>query len=259
MSPQKIIRAQAREALKNNYVKAAAAFAIGLLPLYIIEGAVTVLACALNLIITDNDYLTGLLYMLFGIPIEIVAAVLLSPLLNGFIRMFYRNAMYSQMDINDLFYYFEKGRYSRTLKLDLSFLLRMFLPFVLFFAPVFVYAGLCSGLNNDFTGTALYSDFYFILVVMSAIVTVLYSLKYFTVFTLYVDNEWMSSRDLFRFSKLIMRGRTGSAAKLIFSYTPWMLLCLTILPLIYVVPYMTQGLTIGAKWMTAAAYERQAQ
>ena len=49
----------------------------------------------------------------------------------------------------------------------------------------------------------------------------------------------------------------SSAAALIFSYYPWMLLSMLILPALYVIPYMTQGLCIGSRWMTQAAYERQ--
>ena len=52
-----------------------------------------------------------------------------------------------------------------------------------------------------------------------------------------------------------MKNRTGSAAKLIFSFTPWILLCLLILPMLYVIPYMTQSLCVSAKWMTKAALE----
>ena len=72
-----------------------------------------------------------------------------------------------------------------------------------------------------------------------------------------VESEQLSNKELFALAKKTMKGRTGDAAKLIFSYTPWMLLCLTVLPVFYVVPYMTQGLCIGAKWMTRAAFEER--
>ena len=257
MSPQAAVRAQARLALKNKYVKAIAAFVIGLLPTYIIEGAVTVAACSINILITDNDALSTALYLMISVPLELLIAFFLSPLFNGYVRLFYRNALYSEMDMNDLFYFFEKGRYTRALKLNLGFVLRMLLPVILFFLPVGIYAGVCSGMDNGFVDTVLYKDFYFILSVMSMIATVLYSLRYFTVFTLFAENYGMSNIDIFKTSKMIMSRSTGAAAKLIFSYTPWMLLSLTVLPTLYTGPYMTQGLTIGAKWMTITAYERQ--
>ena len=90
---------------------------------------------------------------------------------------------------------------------------------------------------------------------LSTVTTTLYALKYFTVFTVCVDNENLMPNDVFAYSKYIMKNKTGSAAKLIFSFIPWLLLCLLILPMLYVVPYMTQSLCIAAKWMTKATFE----
>ena len=83
----------------------------------------------------------------------------------------------------------------------------------------------------------------------------MYSLRYFTVFTVSADNPDFSPKQVFQYNKYIMKNRTGSAAKLIFSFTPWILLCLLILPMLYVIPYMTQSLCVSAKWMTKAALE----
>ena len=85
---------------------------------------------------------------------------------------------------------------------------------------------------------------------MSSILLIIYSLKYFLVLTMFCGDDSIEARDLFRMSKEIMRDQKGSATKLFFSFTPWMLLCLLIIPALYVVPYMTQSLCIGAKWMT---------
>ena len=52
-----------------------------------------------------------------------------------------------------------------------------------------------------------------------------------------------------------MKQRTGDVAKLIFSFTPWMLLGLLVLPLLYVIPYITQSLCVSAKWLTKSALE----
>ena len=230
------------------------AFITILIPVFLIETAVGGVVSIVSLLATDIKLLS-ILVISIVYPLVITAGVLLSPFINGYIRVYYRNAFTSEMDLNDLFYYFERDRYSRTLQLNLSYLLRMLLPAVLFYLPVVVYATVSYLMNNDFFGSVLYYDFFFILTVLSTIILTIYSLKYFTVFTLYVENGELSNREIFRASKEIMADQSGEAAKLVFSYTPWMLLCLTILPMLYVVPYMTQGLCIGAKWMTRAAYE----
>ena len=253
VSPHKIIRYQARQALKGNYAAAVCGFIIGLLPLYIIDGASTAVICALSLIFGKG--ISDAAVMLTVYPIIVVAGVLLSPFFNGYVRMYYRSAFSGRMDMSDIYYYFSGGLYTRALRLNLSYILRMLLPTALFFAPVFIYTAVCNSMDNGFTKSVLYGDFYFILTVLSLILTTLYSLRYFTVFTVFIENETLGNKEIFDLSKYIMKGHGAAASGLIFSYTPWMLLCLLILPALYVVPYMTQGLCIGAKWMTQAAYE----
>ena len=249
MSPQAAVRAQARDALRHRYAPAILGFTV-LVLLYTVADGVS--ACFMFLFmsfISDEAVITALSVVVVW-PVMIVISVLLSPLINGYIRMFYRNALTDRMDPADLYYYMTRGRYARTLRLNLSFLLRMLLPAVLFFLPVTIYEFICQSYAADFCGSVLYVDFFFILCVLSVILVTLYSLKYFLVFSLYTENESLSNNSLFTMSRLIMRAHGTSAAKLIFSYTPWMLLCLTVLPMFYIVPYMTQGLCIGAKWMS---------
>lgn len=254
MSPQSIVRKQARDALKNQYAPAVISFIIMLIPIVIIDGAATALVCALYSIVTDKAAAeiisSSIVYSLF-----IIGGFLLSPVINGYIRVFYLNALNGEMDVRQMYYYFEKSRYNNTLSLNLRYFARMFLPALLLFSPVIIYDVLIMSLAQDFYDSVLYKDVYFILFVLSTVTTTLYSLRYFTVFTLKVEMEYIDNKELFAYSKAIMKDKTVSAAKLIFSFTPWMLLCLTILPILYVAPYMTQALCIGAKWMTRATYE----
>lgn len=253
MSPQETVRAQARDALKHNYARALTALVTALLPVVMIDAASGAIINSLFALGSASNTINVLNIVLID-PLILIAGILLSPFLNGYIRVYYKNAFTGEMDLGDLFCYFESGRYANTLVLNLNLILRLLLPAFFCYAPVILYIVICSEMDNGFFGCVLYNDFYVILWILSAVILTLYSLRYFTVFTLYVENESLSVSDLFRTSKQIMRGQSGDAAKLIFSYTPWMLLCITVLPLLYVVPYMTQGLCIGAKWMTRAAF-----
>ena len=255
MSAESIIKKQAREALKHNYPKAIIALMIALLPVYMIDGATTVISCSVIQLVTDNDSLRELLIYGIGYPVEFILGFLFSPVINGYIRAFYRNGCTRNMELRDLFYYFENGRYVKTLGLNIRFILRMLLPVLLLYLPLIAYEMICYNIGGDFYGGIVYRDVYFVLAVMSAVTTTLYSLKYFTVFTVCVDNEDLTPEQIFNYSKYIMKTKTGNAAKLIFSFAPWLLLCLLILPMLYVVPYMTQSLCIAAKWMTKAAIE----
>lgn len=255
LSPQAIVRAQARAALKNNYARAVIAFLILMLPVFLLDAASTVIVIMLNMLISDSD-IASITSLITVITATLIGGVLASPFINGFVRVFYRNAFTGDMDLNDLFYYFEGGRYHHTLALNLTLILRLLIPAALAYLPVILFSIICTRIGGSFVNSVLYNDFYVILTILSTIILTLYSLRYYALFTVYVENENLSICELFRTSKHIMRSQSVSAAKLIFSYTPWMLLCFTVLPMLYVIPYMTQGLCIGAKWMTRAAYER---
>lgn len=249
LSPSAIVRSQARKTLKGNYVAAVASFVILLLPIYLILGMESVVSVLLSYV-TDDKVVYGALNIIIITPLVVLTAALFSPLLNGYIRAFYDAAYTREFRMSNLFFYFSKGRYHKALLLNLSLIVRIMFPALLFFLPLFVYYFFCISYMDDFVGTVLYKDFEFLLTIMSSILLILYSLKYFLVFTLFCSDEDMDISRIFSTSKAVMREQKGSATKLFFSFTPWMLLCLLIVPALYVIPYMTQSLCIGAKWMS---------
>lgn len=237
--------------MKGNYVSAVFGFVMLILPVYIIIGISTVCTSILMQIFKDEITL-GVMSIILITPIVIVLSVLFSPLLNGYIRMFYLCGLTREMNMSEMFYYFQKGRYMKSLLLNLSLLVRLMLPALICWIPVFVYYFICITFMKSFTGTVLFIDFAFILTVLSVILLVLYSLKYFLVFALFIENEQADAHELIQSSRKLMKLHAPQASKLIFSFTPWLLLCLTILPILYVAPYMTQSLCISAKWMLRA-------
>ena len=255
MSAEAIIKQQARSILKNNYPRAIIALLIVLLPYYIIDGTTTAISFTVMNFVSDESLAQVLVYSI-GYPVEIIMGILYSPVINGYIRAYYRAAYSNTIDLNDVFFCFGRGQYGKTLRLNLNIILRMFFPILLFYSPLIVYEILSVNVFSDeFYGTNLYHNFYFLLSVLSTTVTVLYSLRYYTVFTVSADNPQFTPKQVFAYNKYIMNNRTGSAAKLVFSFIPWMLLCLLVLPLLYVVPYMTQSLCVSRKWMTKASLE----
>lgn len=254
MSAEKVIKSQARKTLSHNYITAIVALLAVLLPFYIIDGATTAVSCGWISIIPDEDT-AALISYLTCYPLMLAAGFLLSPIINGYIRTYYKAGYTEKMDPRDIFYYFHQGSYSAALRLNLSFVLRMLPPVILFYLPLLLYSVNANSIGKDFYDSVLYHDLYFILAVIATLLTVLYSLRYFTVFTISIENEQLSPAQAFNYSRYIMKGKTGNAAKLIFSFTPWLLLCMLVLPALYVIPYMTQSLCISAKWMTRATFE----
>lgn len=254
MSAEAIIKSEARKVLKNNYVSAVMAFLIVLLPVYMINGATTAISCAILNFALDEKVLSILIFCIVY-PLEFIAGYLLSPVINGYIRAYYKAAYTDKIELKDVFYYFSAEHYGKALRLNIQFIIRILLPAILLYFPLIIFENVSFCINTDFYGSVLYNNFYFIFAVLSTISVTLYSLRYFTLFTVSVDNPQFAPRQVFEYNRFIMQYRTGSAAKLIFSFTPWMLLGLLVLPLFYIIPYMTQSLCVSAKWMTKAALD----
>ncbi len=254
MSAEAIIKGQARDALKHNYIQAISVMLITLLPFYIINGTTTALSIALSKVI-GSETLASFLIFTLGYAITVIGNYLFSPLLNGFVRAYYKAADGNEMQVSNAFQYFQKGRYSAALRLNLSLFLRMLLPTALFYLPLIIFEIISVNAIPNFCGTVLYNDVYFLLAVLSTTLTVLYALRYLTVMTISADFEYMTTKQVFDYNKYIMKHRSGNAAKLIFSFVPWLLLCLLVLPMLYVIPYLSMSLCISAKWMIKAAFE----
>lgn len=168
----------------------------------------------------------------------------------GYIRLYYNAALNGNYDINDIFYYFKDKHYKKALQLNLLFLLRMIIPFIIAFLIPNIFSILSNRfLPENFTKSIWFYDIVFLLTVVAVFLLVLYMIKYFSVYTLFIEYPDMPANKYFSYSKRIMHNNTKKIRDLIFSFIPWLLLCLTILPLIYVVPYITQSLCISSKWI----------
>ena len=253
MSAEAIIKKQARDTLKNNFPKAVIALLIVLLPYYIVDGCTTVISCIFSFLISDSGLRSILIYTL-GYTFEILAFFFFSPVINGYIRAYYNTSYTGSMDLTDLYWYFEGDRYKKALAMNLGSLLRLLLPAAILYLPLILFEIFCAQ-TDSFYGSLLYTDTFFILSALSTTALFIYSLRYFTAYTISCDIESLTPKQAFEYSKHIMSGRTGSMSKLVLSFIPWLLLCLLVLPALYVIPYLTQSVCISAKWMTKATFE----
>lgn len=254
MSAEAIIKSQARNTLKNNFTKALAALIIMLIPYYIIDGATTILSCAFSYMFKD-EVTRGVVIYSVGYTLEVIAFFFFSPIVNGYIRAHYNAAYTGEIDLTDVYYYFGGGRYKKALALNIRYVLRLLLPAALFYLPVIALAVISSQVGGSFFNSLLYNDLFFLMTVISTTCLLLYSLRYFIVFTIQADVDDLTPKQSFDYSRYVMKNRKGSSAKLVLSFIPWFLLCLLILPMLYVIPYFTQSLCISAKWMTKATFE----
>lgn len=159
--------------------------------------------------------------------------------------------------MNDIIYYFRKGVYFKTIKLNLAFVVRLIPPAIISSIPVIIYACLCAFVFKDFFHTDLYYTFFGILAFFSSIIFFIYSLKYFLVLRYYEEDEELKISEYFKLSKNTMADNTLNVIKLLLSFIPWILLCVLVLPLFYVLPYMEESLSLSAKYMISLENEKE--
>lgn len=241
MSAEKIVRTQARSTLKENgLVKAL--IGLGMLATFymIIEGVAFTETYIVN-VFKLSDTLEFIVSV--GIrSITTLLVILLCPAVLGYLKMMYTDK--KEYEMSEVVYYFSKFRlYSRSVAFIFSYILRMFLPALLFFLPVFILIGL-----NFYTKVPAFEVLLWILCILSTVGLVVYSLKYFVSIKLFCDED-LSVKECFKTSKKMMDGNSKNVIRLFLSFTPWILLCITVLPLLYVVPYITQAMCISGKWI----------
>ena len=247
MSAEKLIKSQAREKLKyGGWAKAM--FALALIPIvYMLVESVAFIPVYVIDIIQPDKTLDFIIDVAGG-SIAMIIALLLSPIILGFFRMFYSGDQEYSMD--DVFYYFSGAKhYGKAIKFVLSFILRMFLPTLLYSLPPVVWY-LFNYFFHDNQQMEWWSNTIFvILIVFAVLMTLRHSIRYYVSILLLCEDEFESSAYYFKTSKQIMKRHNKDVVKLFWSFIGWILLSITGLPALYTIPYFTQALCLSGKWL----------
>lgn len=248
MKKEKMVKQQARQALKGNIVP-------------IITGCL--LVCLL-VILLDN--LTSWLAILFGwydfsaediksewetaanaLSIGIYAlGLLFSPLMNGTLRAASNAAVHGKNEVTDIFRYFTSPvLYFKTLVLNLILLLLFTVPAALFNFPQYVEWAFGDSLTGFWAGAAPV-----LATVCMVIVRIfVYLLLIHYPLTVYaVDDSMNPLRYAFGLIGFSFKN-FGALVKLLFSMIGWMALCFFVVPAFYAVPYLLVACTNSARWL----------
>lgn len=242
MSAEKIIRTQARSKLKEGgFTKALIAFAMLATFYMIAEGVAYIQTFIVNEFTLSSN--AEFIVKVMGGSITTLVVILLCPAVLGYLKMMYCDK--SEYEMSDVVYYFSSFKlYTKSLSFIFAYIIRMFLPALLFFLPVFAVIIL-----NYYTKLPAFEFILYTLCVLSSVGLLVYSLKYFVSVKLFCD-ENCSIKNCFKSSKEMMNGNSANVIKLAFSFIFWILLCITVLPILYVFPYITQAMCISGKWIT---------
>ncbi len=248
MSAEKIIRLQSREKLKN------CGWSKALIGVGIIAVFYMIFDCFMSFQSVFIDYfkLNETLLFIYRVSFNcvlIIISFLLSPVILGYLKMMYSDK--EEYDINDLLYFFTNFKiYSKAVAFVFSYFVRLIIPAILFFIPpillFLIHNFWFKGAISDNVDKALMCT----LIIASTLQLIRYSIKYFVSVLLLIENEDANLSYYFKTSSAIMRTHEKDVMRLFLSFTWWILLCITVLPALYVIPYMTQAMCISGKWIT---------
>ncbi len=263
MSPEKKIRIEGKKVLSGNMASAVGGFMFSAL-------SVLLVSYLAELFFAFGDY--ALLKLQFIMPfamqmresLKIAGLViipiticflllLLSPLFLGLLRYYYLFAKEEKPAFSEIFHYIGK-KYSSGLHVCIAIILRSFwrilLPlFPAFISFIFLHLS-TSGLKTLAFYHILWYFISYIMVFAGIIAASALCHRYLLYCFIFFDDESLEVDELLFRSQQHIAPMKGTTVKLMLSLTPYLLSCIFIIPIIFVVPYVLTCLCISAKWIT---------
>lgn len=253
MSTEKIIKNQAKDLLKGNWSTVIAAILAVVAVILSIEMLLSAFLYFVDAVNYETQTFTE------DKQVEIMAAslgasfllLLVSPLVNGVVKMICNISLYGKADIFDLFYFFrDAALYFKT----------VFINFVLYYlfsiitALLNVYGYVCLLTDSDLSGKFAFDAKTFVLLgayIVSVVINVLVYMLFvhYPLIAYSYDNRLKASKYMFGFIGFSFRYFVKTL-KLALSLFGWIVLSAAfIVPLFYTAPYIAQSGAVSAKWL----------
>ena len=255
MTPESIIKQQSKKILSNGlWACTISAFLLVSTCVIICASCFELVNFLFEQVVSENNIkafselsLSNILFLVIGNVLCIIISLLFSVIINGYIRFFYKAAKGQQPKISEVFHYFMSGKeFFFALNMNLRIILYNLGWALLFFLPTIA----VIAVYLIFEGVVVQAQ---ALVVINTIASLLLlsivNAKYFLAEPLHVENGELSARQCLSKSKEIMKNNASKIIKLTFSFTPQLLLCLLLLPMLYVLPLLTTAQCVSSKWI----------
>lgn len=247
MNAEKFIKKEAKTALSGNWVVGImAVMVLCFIPIIavLIVNIAYALATGVNDVVSEALKSTPKLVVFFILfhLLAVVAVLFLSPLMNGFVRIFSSLAEKKKAEFSDLFYFFEsKEMYIKAVKFMTYLIVRGVLILVASEIPAAILFAF-SGENEPMLGLTV------VLAVVGAMVTFVLLHRYIFAIMLFSYNEF-GVNESFYIGAQVAKGHTKALVKLAVTFIPWLLTTFFVIPFLYVYPYMTCSYFVSAKYL----------
>lgn len=257
MSKEKLVKKQAREALKGNAVPVIMGILVFVMALILAENIrywFWIYFDAIDLELEVMNAGSDLPYYSV-MAATVVITVALSPFFNGAIKSAANAVINKKNEFTDVLYFFKGAkRYFKTLLINMAL-------FVIFAAPSSLLDNGLSALTDTVPDS---NPVYWVLSFFAALVSVIVKFFLYAWFIHYplclyaVDDSRGAAKYIFGYIGFSFR-HFGAFFKLFFSMFGWICLCFFVAPMFYVVPYYLAASINSARWLLKADEEKAAQ
>lgn len=226
------------------------------------------------LVLPDGSVNTGLRSLIIEAVFSVISFVVMFPLVLGMLEWYWSltDGSGNKKGVGDIFGWYGSGRlYLKSLLLGLDIgvrsllwgLLTCGLPLVLLGAAHYYSAGI--DLNANLSGAEVQNVliagilviFGFLLLIGGALLFLYLASRYVLACFLMVEDNSRGVNEVVRDSIKYTRSYRWEITKFQLSYLGWAILCIAVIPLLYVVPYYTSSLSMLAKHMIYSQRPKQ--
>lgn len=267
MGLSQMIKRNAKLSLSGSWGAAIAVLVITVLPeilINVIEYAIRIVTgiaqymdyAATSSVAFDDMANVSLISTLITVLMTVLTFIIVTPLYQGNNRWFYRRTGGEQDPVSTVFFSFETAKqYFRTLGLYFQVALRMFLWLLLTSVPM-IGLGIFAIFYNGFAGgeisqtaDAIFMILTVIWTILIGIVSVIISLRYFLASYILAEHPDQKASKCIKDSVQMMKGHKAKLFLFKLSFIGWELLCIFIIPVFYVLPYMNASYAMYARYL----------
>lgn len=171
-----------------------------------------------------------------------VVVFILMPFSLG-VNKWFREISYNENQIismNILFEYFEnKNLYLKAIRFKVELVLRNLVTYIVGIIPALVVEIIKNHIDYKILNVVgILEILEFVLLVLGLVLAFRHNIKYFMVKYLFFKNEDTDTQKLYERSECIMKKRKTEVLKLYTSFTPFYIVCILIIPVFYVLPFI---------------------
>ncbi|MGN0519011.1 MAG: DUF975 family protein [Acutalibacteraceae bacterium] len=207
-----------------------------------------------DLSIYEGGFNTNNILLLVFTGVLVLVCFMFTPLMLGFKKLSYQIAKNDSPEFNDLFFFFKSSeRYFSAIRLYffkvLYFVFYAIVYYVIpvlltvYFKDVFAYTGLDDSFKPIIIAALV------IIYVISSLLMLSSLLRQYLMSFIFCDDDNYSVFDALSLSGRLMHGNKMKIVKLFIKMIPWMLTCVAVMPILYVLPYMKECFAVCSKWI----------